>query len=161
MFIPPECRCEPYFQAGSSHSTCCLSHMITCSVMNTSTRWLTQQISGETERRFCQTVTRATGKYTQDNNLHLFLSLLPPTLPSPFISNLCLGVAINPPTPTSPCVVVATPRPPHCNACVFVSGVAALPLLVSPFFCLCPFEIENKKGGPTDRGKEMERKSSR
>ena len=65
--------------------------------------------------------------------LSFFLSILPPTLPPPSFSHLCLGVAISPPF-TSLCVVVATPRPPHYNACVFVSGVAALLPLVSPFF---------------------------
>ncbi len=68
-----------------------------------------------------------------------------------------MSASVSPYPPlTSLCVVVATPRPPHYNACVFVSGVAALPLLVSPFFSLCPFEIENKKRWPIDGGEEEE-----
>lgn len=96
---------------------------------------------------------RATGKYTRDNNLHLHLPLF--FFLSVFIATYSTSSSFLPSLPrcrrtppfTSLCVVVATPRPPHYNACVFVSGVAALPPLVSPFFSLslCPFEIESKK----------------
>lgn len=142
-------------RVSRKRSICHRSHTIKYSMVNTSTRWLTRQISGKIKAHFCQTPKRATGKYTQDNNLHLPLSFFIATYSAS--SFFPFYASVSPHSPfTSLCVVVATPWPPDYNARVFVSGVVALPPLFSPFFLsLCTFEIwEWKKRWLTDGGEE-------